>query len=639
MKRIALLSILLATTAAYAATTASTVTSNYITWTFDKEYPVGQFVTGDYYVIGPVKIVSITNSMSDESFRPADEDVHGSMVNPVVDNTSERFSYQWQGYDSRATIYKPELNASLPNGKPLSKDNPLALEPNQSLISMVSWLWRSPTEKEEGCPPVPGGPRPVTRPTIRAGAVLTCLDKAPPEGTFRPSYAGTEKRMFNVAQVKRDRLLALPPVDHVYAGSTDPEDVRKSDRFPDWSKEKNAPPATLPGQADELSLYWSYQYGADLALLTRGTARPWIDHIPDWYAGSHLKPSINISNYGREICNLLQTAMLALHLDWAKVEGAPKSKDTLANNMIQIGIDLAGCADAGSFWPANGGHHAGRKTAIMFAGLLLDDDHMKNVGHWTTRFQENENTVYVTEEMVEHTNSDAWRPETRGLHIAPYSKDMIGMPEWNGAGNAGWNTAYRDNNVSYYTGFALMAHMMDARKLWNHEPFFDYADRANSAIWEATKTLQQNLAPAFVRVMWDTYRDKYPSTYDKKWDDEKFIAWVTTPGFMLKSAPKAYGIFELKDDEPIRLYVGHDVDLSELSPKTVTVTSSEGSLTVAGIEASENPGAFFIIKFAEGTQLKPGIDYTVTVDQEVSDKWRNAIGMKPMTNKTTFKVR
>ncbi|NJL71890.1 MAG: hypothetical protein HC888_09930, partial [Candidatus Competibacteraceae bacterium] len=31
-----------------------------ITWTFDKEYPTGQFITGDPWVVGPVTVVSVS---------------------------------------------------------------------------------------------------------------------------------------------------------------------------------------------------------------------------------------------------------------------------------------------------------------------------------------------------------------------------------------------------------------------------------------------------------------------------------------------------------------------------------------------------------------------------------------------------
>jgi len=643
----------LATTVAYAAKTASTVTSNcgYITWTLDKEYPVGQFVNGDWYVVGPAKVIKIENTLSDKSFLDIEFDHSGSMINPIVNGGQEQRqgeaprSYNARvgahGYDERIENYRPELNAAIPGDRPLSADNPLELTPDQSLISLVSWLWRSPTDKEPGCPGVPTTAGGITRPTIRAGAVFTCLKEAPPEGTFRPSYAGDKKRLFNVSQLKRDRLLNLAPVAHVYAGTGNPDDVRRSDRYPSWSKDKNTPlPTTVPGADDERSLYWSYLYGADLALLTRGTARAWIDHIPSWGGSSHLHPAINMSNYGRESNHLLQSAMLALHLDWNKIEGAPKSKDALLINMCQIGIDTAGAADAGSFWLASMGHHAGRKPIILFAGLLLDDEHMKNVGHWKTGFQDDDQLLYITEAQVEHTNSDHWKPDTRGLHLAPYNKDMIGMPEWIG-NQAGWNVAYRDINNSYITGFALTFLMMeDGVKLWNNQVQFDYADRANGAVWEATKTLQQNHAPAFVRAMWDAYRKDYPSTYDKKWDDQKIIDWITTPSFMLRSAAKLYGYFELKNDEPIRMTVGTDVDLSKLTPTTVAVTGPEGEpLKVVATEISENPGKFFVIKFAEGTQIKPHVDYTVTLDETAYADWRNAVGMKLFNNKTTFKAR
>src|ERR1700733_11159330 len=49
------------TTAAAPGSTAlqSSVTKDGITWTFSQPVPVGQFVTGDYYVIGPVTITTI----------------------------------------------------------------------------------------------------------------------------------------------------------------------------------------------------------------------------------------------------------------------------------------------------------------------------------------------------------------------------------------------------------------------------------------------------------------------------------------------------------------------------------------------------------------------------------------------------
>ncbi|HEC04213.1 MAG TPA: hypothetical protein ENI81_11825, partial [Phycisphaerales bacterium] len=61
-----------------------------ITWTFDRDYVVGQFANGDYWVVGPVTIVGI-NPASVES---AGRWINGSMINP-----SPRFVRK-QGYDS-----------------------------------------------------------------------------------------------------------------------------------------------------------------------------------------------------------------------------------------------------------------------------------------------------------------------------------------------------------------------------------------------------------------------------------------------------------------------------------------------------------------------------------------------------------
>src|SRR4030043_156535 len=49
---------------------ATSVSKDGIVWTFDKDYTVGQFANGDYWVVGPVKVTSTTAT-------------GGSMVNPT----------------------------------------------------------------------------------------------------------------------------------------------------------------------------------------------------------------------------------------------------------------------------------------------------------------------------------------------------------------------------------------------------------------------------------------------------------------------------------------------------------------------------------------------------------------------------
>jgi hypothetical protein len=57
---------------------AKSLTQFGITWTFDRDYPTGQFANGDYWVVGPVTITSITP----QSTTSGSTTLHGSMINP-----------------------------------------------------------------------------------------------------------------------------------------------------------------------------------------------------------------------------------------------------------------------------------------------------------------------------------------------------------------------------------------------------------------------------------------------------------------------------------------------------------------------------------------------------------------------------
>lgn len=442
--------LLAAGTSAHAATS---LTQHGITWTFADDHETGTFANGDYWVKGPVTIISITNNMHAEGFTPKPGQ-NGSMVNPGGGGR--------QGYDSgvRGT-YDEALNAALPNGKPLSRENPLVLKPGQSLVSSVSWLYRSADDREPGCPRM-SGTIGSPRPALRSGAVLTCLDAAPPEGSFRPPYCGDDKKVkFNRSGLKVELLKKLAPV---------------------------------PGTPE-------------VARVEKIFERPWIDHVHQW-TGEMLRPSMNMPNYGRDMTHAMNQVALMLHLDFDALPGKP-SKDVMLVRFVQYGIDLAGIADVGGGWPANGGHHMGRKWPILFAGLLLDDAHMKNVGQWKTRFQEDEQTFYVTQEDVERTNSPAWKPDARADKL-PYHKGHIGMPEWGIvhtanplADNRSLGATYRGINAMVYPGFVLAAHLMNQKEAWNHNALFDYVDRWMGLLEKGETKVGP---PTFVQNMWNAYR-------------------------------------------------------------------------------------------------------------------------------------
>lgn len=446
-----------------------TINHNGVAWEILGEGKTqGTFLNGDPWVVGPVSIVGITNSLNSPTFT-ARRGQNGSMVNPLVGHDR-----QLQGYDDGLSSYRESLNAALPAGQPISPGNPLTIEPGQTLISSVSWLYNSASDREPGCPAFNEGtnaPRPVTR----AAGVLTVLETAPPPGSFRPAYAGADKSIrFTWDRVDRSKLLNLMP------------------------------PANTP---DPEALYQAF-------------SRTWIDHGYE-YLGAMFHPSEHMPNYGRDMAHIVLQVALILQLDFGQLPGNP-FKDPLLISMLQYGIDCTGIAQAGGGWPANGGHHMGRFWPILFAGLILDDANMRSVGTWgrhrgegfetadrgLTEFQEFQQHFYVSPAEVAMTNGAQWDPDPRG-DLVRYTDNDIGTPEWGirhsyrpQSDNAAWNTVYRDTNGGCTAGFALAARMMGAQGLWNHDAYFDYADRYMAATGGGSGG---NGLPPFARSLWEVY--------------------------------------------------------------------------------------------------------------------------------------
>jgi len=141
-----------------------------ITWTFSRDVPYGRFANGDYWVLGPVRIIEIDPASTETGGRT----INGSMINPSPRNGA------FQGYDSAmyagyGPIFDADLNAARPNQQDLSVGNPLTVAPNASLVSSISVAAAG------------------ERPQLQTAAILTVLDTAPGDGAFRPAYCGADK--------------------------------------------------------------------------------------------------------------------------------------------------------------------------------------------------------------------------------------------------------------------------------------------------------------------------------------------------------------------------------------------------------------------------------------------------------------
>ena len=157
-------------------TTQQSLSQYGITWTFAEPARTGRFITGDWWVVGPVTVRSVSPDPT--------ADRHGSVVNPAAGDK--------QGYDSRVANFDASLRASFP----------LTLQPGDALVSTIS----VENVGDKTADTVPGQ---YCRGPLRTAAVLTCVRESPPKDAFRPAYVGTWREMFTAAQLRRDRLPGL----------------------------------------------------------------------------------------------------------------------------------------------------------------------------------------------------------------------------------------------------------------------------------------------------------------------------------------------------------------------------------------------------------------------------------------------
>ena len=159
--------------------TADQLTRHGITWKFGRKVPYGQFVNGDFYVVGPVTVIDI--DPKPENGR------NGSVLNPQPNPDKS-------GYDSRieAGRYDAGLRSNLP----------IDMKPGDALVSAVSvesvgliknWLRKSDSSHSP----------------IKSYSVLTCLKERAPAGAFRPSCSDREQKIYLSQSLRRNLLPKL----------------------------------------------------------------------------------------------------------------------------------------------------------------------------------------------------------------------------------------------------------------------------------------------------------------------------------------------------------------------------------------------------------------------------------------------
>lgn len=347
-----------------------------------------------------------------------------------------------QGFHTDIASYRAELN--------VADDPKIDLKPNDSLVSTIGWI-----AGEAGAPKADGNG--VPRPTVRSAAVLTVIDDIPAQGSFRPHYSAGTKETFNVNQVD---LSVLPTVSRVPNSPTPNEALKDVEKL-----------------ILDSSSYWN---------------------------GRYLHPSEHHADYGRDIAAQHNQAGLVLTLDYSDAE-----KKELAYALIQRGIDLHGLlrnapeATHDGWWgDFGGGHGVGRKLPILLAGVLLDDAQLKNIG------QDYGPEFFGEDCQIRYGNSGVSMVTWQGSGLE-WGEFLCTRPDATPSANsAGYRTCCTANvnNAAALTVHLLDRHNpgLDAKGLWNWDPFFDYQDVHMDSLSHGDEW-KRGWTP-FIRDMWDRHR-------------------------------------------------------------------------------------------------------------------------------------
>jgi hypothetical protein len=154
------------------------ITQYGITWTFSEDKTVGQFITGDYWVIGPVTVSSVTP----EPVGTGTALRNGSMVNP--------FNRGKVSHDGRIPGFDFAYNVSFP----------LSLNTGESLVSVESHTTdvSHPTALGENAAP--------EHAPLKNASVLTVLATQPPANSFRPAISDPNKTLYGWNDIRFDKI-------------------------------------------------------------------------------------------------------------------------------------------------------------------------------------------------------------------------------------------------------------------------------------------------------------------------------------------------------------------------------------------------------------------------------------------------
>lgn len=421
-----------------ATTTWVTTLSQFgITYTFAQPVRAGQFANGDWFVVGPASLVDMQPACTTLNGRV----LHGAMIDP---NPAVRD----HGYDTdlygpgNSALYHANLNVALG----LSTASPLVLQPNHSLIKVVS------------------NTDPSLLPQIRTCSVLTCLAEAPPADSFRPPYAGTDHQVvYDTTMLDWNTLGAL------------------------------APASGQPHIATEAAKF----------------ERPWLDHCPGWVS-RYMHPIENMQDYGRDFTADYGQAALLCNLNVTQAERRLLLIRLVQIGIDFWGNVRNGCRWEGVGGHGSGRKlpilFAGK--VLHDPDMLAVGQNYRSYrnlnGTWVGCFGEDCQTFYVEQTSASQINWGYGSYSTAELGLAEWGFSHVDWPN-NDHEPWSYDSYRRCCTANAWISEVLVARVMGLVTAWNHAPLFAYMDRYTQV--EPHGWTREWLP--WTGAMWDLHRPNY----------------------------------------------------------------------------------------------------------------------------------
>ncbi len=401
------------------AGTATSITKDGITWAFSQAVPVGQFVTGDYYVVGPVTITAINPPPTTSS-----PYLNGSVRNlPTANGKS--------GFDSRLNDGTDEswwFDATLRSYPPIT------LNPGDSLVSSISLAAIHSVPEVMRASDMSASP-------VATVSVLTVLAAAPSADAFRPSYCDRSQTLYHADNLQRNLLPSLAPPN--------PSQTPTLAQFETWYRRPwidtnaflfDAPADYMPSYGQHIAFADSY---ASLLLMLNFPA----------------DQKVNLTNYfvqyGIDLYGCVQAGY-----GWPAF-GGHRSGRKLPIIFAGILLNNGGMKNVSATFPDK----FGEDMQTMYIRNLPP------AGTYSQAWQ-GATVIYAGHYGVTTDGT----PVSAGLYgpyeqLQPSAWPLISPTEQLGE-------AYRRCCTSVsWVGEALTVHILKAENVWNYPPFFDYVDR------------------------------------------------------------------------------------------------------------------------------------------------------------------